>query len=109
MDAPMNILKEYRRYLIEKTPASKTTQYLWLAASVGILVFVVLQFSTESLPRSLLLLVISISLITDAITNLAYYKSRALFEKLVNAKIAANLLSIGYIIFFLVLAMKDKI
>ena len=105
----MNILIEYKRYLLEKTPASKSTQYLWLAASVGILVYVVLQFSTDTLPRSLLLLVICISLITDAIVNLVYYKNRILFEKLVNAKIAANLLSLGYIIIFLVLTMKNKL
>lgn len=105
----MNILKEYKNYLLEKTPASKSVQYLWLAASAGILVFVILQFSTDSLFRSLLLLVISISLITEAITNLAYFKSKELFEKLINAKIAANLLSLGYIIVFLILTMKNKL
>lgn len=105
----MNILKEYKRYLLEKTPASKSTQYFWLVAAFGILVFVVLQFSTDSLLRSLLLLVISISLMADAVTNLAYYKSKALFEKLVNVKIAANLLSLGYIIVFLVFTMKNKL
>jgi hypothetical protein len=103
----MNILKEYKRYLLEKIPASKSTQYFWLAASGGILVFVVLQFSTDSLLRSLLLLVISISLMTDAITNLAYFKNRDLFEKLVNAKIAANILSVAYIIVFLVLSSRN--
>jgi hypothetical protein len=105
----MNFLNEYRHYLLEKTPASKSAQYFWLAASGGILVFVVLQFSTDSLLRSLLLLVIAISLMTDAITNLAYFKSRTLFEKLVNAKIAANLLSLGYIVVFLILTMKNKL
>jgi hypothetical protein len=105
----MNFYKLYKDYLLDKTPASKSAQYFWLAASGGILVFVVLQFSTDSLLRSLLLLVICISLMTDAITNLAYYKDKALFAKLVNAKIAANLLSMGYIIVFLILTMKNKL
>lgn len=103
----MNILREYRRYLLEKTPASKSMQYFWLAAAAGLLVFMVLQFSSEQILRSLLLLVISVSLVTDAVTNLAYFKNRDLFEKLVNAKIAANILSLAYIIVFLVMSSRN--
>jgi hypothetical protein len=103
----MNILKEYKRYLLEKTPASKQMQYFWLASAAGILVFVALQFGSEQILRSLLLLVISVSLVTDAVTNLAYYKNKALFEKLVYAKIAANIISLAYIIVFLVLSSRN--
>jgi hypothetical protein len=103
----MNFLKEYRNYLFEKTPASKQVQYFWLAAAAVLLVFVVLQFSSDQITRSLLLLVISISLVTDAVTNLAYYKSKSLFEKLINAKIAANILSLAYIVVFLILSSRN--
>jgi presenilin-like A22 family membrane protease len=103
----MNFLREYKRYLLEKTPASKQMQYFWLAAAAVLLVFVVLQFSSEQILRSFLLLVISISLITDAVTNLAYFNNKALFEKLVNAKIAANIISLTYIIVFLILSARN--
>jgi hypothetical protein len=104
----MNFLKEYRNYLLEKKPQPARVQYFWLALSGGIVVFAAVNFSAASAIRSIALVVIALSIVTDAITNLSYYKNRALFERLVNVKIAANILSLVVIVTFLALWYKFK-
>jgi hypothetical protein len=105
----MNVLKDYREYLLAKTPQAPAVQYFWLALSGGIIVYVIWNFTADSLLRSLLLLVISLSLVTDAVTNLAYFKNRPLFERMVNFKIGANIVSLIFIIVFLALSSKFKL
>ncbi len=105
----MNVLKDYREYLLAKTPQAPGVQYFWLALSGGIIAYVIWNFTADSLLRSLLLLVISFSLVTDAVTNLAYFKNRPLFERMVNFKIGANIISLIFIIVFLALSSKFKL
>lgn len=105
----MSILQEYRDYLLKKTPRQKQVQYFWLALSGALFLYGGINFSGDSMVRSLLLLVIGASLAIDAITNLAYFSNRPLFERLVNVKIAANIISLLYIIVFLVLTSKYKL
>ncbi len=105
----MNILKDYREYLLKKTPQGQGVQYFWLALSAGIVGYVIWNFTAGPLLRSLVLLVISFSLVTDAVTNLAYFKNRPLFERLVNFKIGANIASVIFIILFLALSSKFKL
>ncbi len=104
----MNFLQEYRNYLLEKKPQQPRVQYFWLALSCGIIVFAVMNFAEASAIRSVALVVIALSIVTDAITNLSYYKNRALFERLVNVKIAANILSLVVIVALVVLWYKFK-
>jgi hypothetical protein len=104
----MNILKEYRAHLLQKKPLSPSVQYFWLAVSVAIIVAVVFTMSAGTLLRSLLMFSICISLVVDAVTNLAYYRNRGLFERLVNVKIAANIFCLLFIIAFLVLSSKYR-
>jgi hypothetical protein len=104
----MNILKEYRTYLLQKKPQSLGVQYFWLAVSTAIIVAVVFTMSQGTMLRSLLMFSICLSLLADAITNLAYYRNRGLFERLVNLKIAANIVSLVFIIVFLVLTAKYR-
>ena len=105
----MNVLKDYREYLLAKTPQAPRVQYFWLALSGGIILYVIWNFTADSLLRSLLLLVISFSLVTDAVTNLAYFKNRPLFGRMVNFKIGANIISLIFIIVFLALSSKFKL
>jgi hypothetical protein len=104
----MNILKEYRVHLLQKKPLSPSVQYFWLAVSAAIIVAVVFTMSAGTLLRSLLMFSICISLVVDAVTNLAYYRNRGLFERLVNVKIAANIFCLLFIIAFLVLSSKYR-
>ncbi len=105
----MNVLKDYREHLLAKTPQPLGVQYFWLALSGGIIVYVIWNFMGAPLLRSLLLLVISSSLVTDAVTNVSYFKNRRLFELLVNVKIGANVLSLVSIVVFLALSSKFKL
>jgi hypothetical protein len=102
----MNILKEYRTYLLQKKPQSQPVQYFWLVVSAAIIVAVVFTLSAGTFLRSLLMISIYISLLVDAVTNLSYYRNRELFERLVYVKIAANIICLLFIIVFLVLSAK---
>jgi hypothetical protein len=102
----MNILKEYRAYLLQKKPQSPAVQYFWLVVSAAIVVAAVVTFHNTTMLRSMLMIAICISLTADGVTNLAYYKNRGLFEKLVNVKIAGNIICLLFIIVFLVLSSK---
>jgi hypothetical protein len=104
----MNILKEYRDYLLEKTPRQKPVQYFWLALSGALLAYGAFSFSADTIVRSLLLLVIGASLAIDAATNLAYFTNKPLFSRLVNVKMAANIVSLLYIVVFLVLSTRQR-
>jgi hypothetical protein len=55
------------------------------------------------------LLIIALSIVTDAVTNLSYFRNRRLFERLVNVKIGANIASLVVIVVFLVLWSKLKL
>jgi hypothetical protein len=104
----MKILKDYRDYLLEKTPRQKQVQYFWLALSGALLAYGAFSFSADTIVRSLLLLVIGASLAIDAATNLAYFTNKPLFSRLVNIKIAANIISLLYIVVFLVLSSRQR-
>jgi hypothetical protein len=52
---------------------------------------------------------ICLSLLADAVTNLAYYRNRGVFERLVNVKIGVNVISLLFIIAFLVLSSKYRL
>jgi hypothetical protein len=104
----MNFFKEYRDYLLQKIPQPARVQYFWLALSAGIVVFAIVNFATASAIRSVALVVIALSIVTDAITNLSYFKNRPLFERLVNVKIAANIVSLVVIVTVIVLWYKFK-
>ena len=104
----MNILKEYRAYLLQKKPQSPSIQYFWLAVSAAIIIAVVFTMSAGTMLRSLMMFSIGISLVVDAVTNLAYYRNRGLFERLVNVKITANIFCLLCIIVFLVLSSKYR-
>jgi hypothetical protein len=64
--------------------------------------------AAASVIRSVALMVIALSIVADAIANLSYYKNRALFERLANVKIAANILSLVVIVAFIVMWYKFK-
>jgi hypothetical protein len=104
----VNFLQEYRNHLLEKKPQQPRVQYFWLALSCGIVVFALVNFAEASAVRSVALVVIALSIAIDAVTNLSYYKNRPLFERLVNVKIAANILSLAAILAFIVLWYKFK-
>ncbi|HUI90716.1 MAG TPA: hypothetical protein VLX68_00575 [Chitinivibrionales bacterium] len=105
----MNIFKEYRTHLLQKKPQSPSVQYFWLAASAVIAIAAVCTLNSANVLRSVLMIAICVSLAADAVTNLAYYKNRELFEKLVNVKIAANIICLLFIIAFLVLSAKFRL
>jgi hypothetical protein len=105
----MNIFKEYRAYLLQKKPQSPSVQYFWLAVSAAIIIAVVYTMSAGTMLRSLLMFSICLSLLADAVTNLAYYRNRGVFERLVNVKIGVNVISLLFIIAFLVLSSKYRL
>ena len=102
----MSFLKDYRDYLLAKQPQPERVQYFWLALSAGIVGYVIWNIAGSPVLRSVVLLVVAGSIVTDAATNLSYFKNRRLFEKLVNVKIGANMLSLIVIVVFLVLYYK---
>jgi hypothetical protein len=105
----MNFLKEYREYLLAKKPQPERVQYFWLALSAGIMGYVIWNFACGPVLRSVVLLIIALSIVTDAVTNLSYFRNRRLFERLVNVKIGANIASLVVIVVFLVLWSKLKL
>ena len=105
----MNIFVEYRAYLLEKKPQEPRVQYFWLGLSAGIVGYAAWSFAGVSWVRSTALILIALSIVTDAVTNLSYHKNRRLFERLVNVKIAANFISLAVIVAYVALWYKFKL
>ena len=83
-------------------------QYFWIVVSVALMVFAGSRISSDNIPRSLVLIVIAVSLLIDAITILSYFRNKAVFEKLVNAKIVANVVCAVGIVILIAISTKLK-
>jgi len=105
----MNFLRDYRNYLLEKKPQSIGVQFFWLAISAGIIGYASWNASNTSALRTVALVIISFSIAVDAATNVSFYRSKQLFEKLVYVKIGANITSLLTIVVFVVLMYKFKL
>ncbi len=104
----MNFLKVYRDYLLTKKPQAAGVQYFWLAMAVGMMGYAVWNAASASLARTAAIVVICLSIAVDAATNLSYFRNKSLFEKLVNVKIGANIVSLVAIVVFVVIWYKFK-
>jgi|WetSurMetagenome_2_1015567.scaffolds.fasta_scaffold00172_12 hypothetical protein len=105
----MNILSEYRAHLLEKRPQEPRVQYFWLAISAGIIGYTVWNLPGTTEYRAVALIIIALSIATDAMTNISYFKNKRLFERLVNVKITANITSLVVIVAYVVLWYRFKL